>query len=278
LPHWTAGIRLGGAVTAENVLAALYDGLRLATLLCCIGAANALANPKRALRVLPGALYELGVAVIVSITVAPQLIESGQRVRRARRLRGGGQKGLRVLRSIAMPVLQDALDRSLALAAAMDSRGYGRRAGVSPAARRLTSVALIGGLCLLCVGVYGLLDGSTPGPFRLPAVLAGVGLCCAGLALGSRRVSHTTYRPDRWRLAEWLVAGSGVATALILLLRSGYSANDLNPSLQPLSWPPLPMVPTIGILIGLIAAFAAPPPPVELTVSDAPPSRPAVAA
>ena len=41
----------------------LLDGLRLASLLCCIGAANALANPKRALRVLPGALYELGVAV-----------------------------------------------------------------------------------------------------------------------------------------------------------------------------------------------------------------------
>ena len=40
-------------------------------------------------RVLPGALYELGVAVVVALTVAPQLVESVQRVRRARRLRGG---------------------------------------------------------------------------------------------------------------------------------------------------------------------------------------------
>ena len=62
LPAAAAGIRIGGPVSLEGVLAALYDGLRLATLLICIGAANALANPKRLLKSLPGALYELGVA------------------------------------------------------------------------------------------------------------------------------------------------------------------------------------------------------------------------
>ena len=54
LPGFMSGVQLGGPVSAESVLAAVYDGLRLATLLCCIGAANTLANPKRALRVLPG--------------------------------------------------------------------------------------------------------------------------------------------------------------------------------------------------------------------------------
>ena len=75
------------------MLAAAVDGLRLGTLMCCIGAANALANPQRALRVLPGALYELGVIVVVAISVAPQLVESIQRVRRARRLRAGREQG-----------------------------------------------------------------------------------------------------------------------------------------------------------------------------------------
>ncbi len=64
-------------------------------MLCCIGAANALANPKRALRVLPGALYELGMAVTVAVSLAPQLVESVQRVRRARQLRGGRGAGCR---------------------------------------------------------------------------------------------------------------------------------------------------------------------------------------
>ena len=80
-PSWYAGVQLGGPVSLEATLSAAVDGLRLGTLICCIGAANALANPKRALRVLPGALYELGVAVVVSISVAPQLVESVQRVR-----------------------------------------------------------------------------------------------------------------------------------------------------------------------------------------------------
>ena len=56
LPDEAAGIRLLGPVTREAVLAGLYDGLRLATLVICVGAANALANPKRLLRSLPPAL------------------------------------------------------------------------------------------------------------------------------------------------------------------------------------------------------------------------------
>ena len=49
LPDWAAGIRIGGAVTSSGLLFALYEGLRLATLLACFGAANSLANPSRLL-------------------------------------------------------------------------------------------------------------------------------------------------------------------------------------------------------------------------------------
>ena len=38
--------------------AELYDGLRLGTIVVCVGAANSLANPKRLLRSMPPALYE----------------------------------------------------------------------------------------------------------------------------------------------------------------------------------------------------------------------------
>ena len=141
LPSWAAGVQLGGPVTLEGTVAALYDGLRLGTLLCCIGAANALANPKRALRVLPGALYELGAAVVVALSVAPQLVESAQRVRRARKLRGDTRRRFHALRGIAIPVLEDALERSLRLAAAMDSRGYGRTGTATRRSRRVTGAA-----------------------------------------------------------------------------------------------------------------------------------------
>jgi energy-coupling factor transport system permease protein len=259
-PHWYAGIQLGGPVSLEATLSAAFDGLRLGTLLCCIGAANVLANPKRALRVLPGALYELGVAVVVALSVAPQLIESAQRVNRARKLRAGGGKGVRALRSIAIPVLEDALDRSLQLAAGMDARGYGRTGSATPRSRRLTAGLLLLGMCGLCAGVYGLLDGTAPALFGAPAMIGGGLLCAAGLLVGSRRVHRTAYRPDPWRGPEWLVAGGGIACAVVMLVSTGYDAADLNPSLSPLAWPALPLVPVLAILVAALAGLAAPPP------------------
>ena len=271
MPSWYSGVRIGGPVSLEAVLSAAVDGLRLATMLCCIGAANALANPKRALRVLPGALYELGMAVAVSITLAPQLIESVQRVARARRLRAGRRRGWRALHAIAIPVLADALDRSLMLAAAMDSRGYGRAGSATRASRRLTAVLMLTGMAGLSVGVYGLLDATAPRYLGAPALGAGLLVCCAGLALGGRRVTRTHYRPDPWRAPEWIVSGCGVISAGLLYLGTGDSAADLNPSFSPLRFPPLPLAATIAILIAALAAFAAPPPPRSLRPAAAVP-------
>ncbi|MFI2084794.1 energy-coupling factor transporter transmembrane component T [Streptomyces rubiginosohelvolus] len=259
-PDWYAGIQLGGPVSLEALLSAATDGLRLACMLCCIGAANTLANPKRALRVLPGALYELGVAVTVSISVAPQLVQSVQRVARARRLRAGRNKGLKALRGIVVPVLEDALERSLRLAAAMDSRGYGRAGSATPRSRRLTGALMLLGMCGLCAGAYGLLDPSAPTLLGLPALAAGSVLCLAGLRLGGRRVTRTTYRPDPWRFAEWAVASCGVLSAVLLFVNVGYDPSELNPSIYPLSWPTLPLVPAAAILLAGAAGFLAPPP------------------
>ncbi|MFI1031508.1 energy-coupling factor transporter transmembrane component T [Streptomyces sp. NPDC020951] len=259
-PDWYAGIEIGGPVSLEALLSAATDGLRLACMLCCIGAANTLANPKRALRVLPGALYELGVAATVAISVAPQLVQSVQRVARARKLRAGRTQGMKALRGIVVPVLEDALERSLRLAAAMDSRGYGRAGTATRNSRRITGALMLLGMCGLCAGAYGLLDATAPAFLGLPAMGLGAALCVAGLRLGGRRVTRTTYRPDPWRLPEWAVAGSGVLSAVLLLSNLGYDPAQLNPTFYPLTWPDLPLVPTAAILLAGTAGFVAPPP------------------
>jgi energy-coupling factor transport system permease protein len=258
LPGWAAGVQLGGPVTLDGTLSALYDGLRLGTLLCCLGAANVLANPKRTLRVLPGALYELGAAVVVSLSVAPQLIESALRVRRAQMLRGGAGNRRHTLRTVAIPVLEDALERSLRLAAAMDSRGYGRTETASRRGRRATGALMLAGMCGLCAGVYGLLDGSTPELMGLPALISGSVLCAIGLAVGSGQVRRTRYRPDPWKLPEWVVVACGAVPALVFVAAGG--TRGLSPSADPLVWPTLPTVPTLALLAAAIPALAAPPP------------------
>lgn len=129
-------LTLFGAVGKATLEAALLDGLRLAAIILGIAMATTLANPRRLLKLTPAALYEVAAAVSVAINLAPQLIESLQRVRKARALRGRN-KSMGALNSIVIPALEDTLDRSLQLAASMDARGFGRTGQLT---RRLTLV------------------------------------------------------------------------------------------------------------------------------------------
>ncbi|GAA0306096.1 CbiQ family ECF transporter T component [Streptomyces turgidiscabies] len=260
LPHWAQGVRVGGRVTAEGLVFALYDGLRLATLLICVGAANALANPARLLKSLPGALYEIGVAVVVALTFAPNLVADVQRLRAARRLRGRPDRGVRGLLQVGLPVLEGALERSVALAAAMESRGYGRAAEVPAGVRRTTGALTLGGLLGVCAGTYGLLTAAG-GTYGLPVLLAGLAAALGGLWLGGRRSLRTRYRPDVWGVRAWLVAGSGVLVAALMVLASGSAgAAALHPGVVPLESPTLPLWPAAAVLLGLLPAFVAPSP------------------
>ena len=261
MPGWASGVRLGGAVTAESTLAALYDGLRLAAVIICIGAANALVTPTRLLRCVPAALYEAGVAVVVAMTLAPQLIRSAGRVREAQRLRGRSLRGLRSVRGIALPVLEGALERSLELAAAMDSRGYGRRAAVRPEVRRATAALTLGGLLGVCAGVYGLLDGGSPPLLGLPLLGLGLVVAAGGMVLAGRLVRRTRYRPDPWVGPEWATVLAGLAAAATTMVAAGLDPGVLTAPVVPLQWPTLPLLPAAGVLIGLLPAVLTPSPP-----------------
>ena len=266
LPHWAAGITLLGPVSLESVLTGLFDGLRLATMIVCIGAANALANPRRLLRSLPSALYEVGTAVVVAVTVFPQLVESLQRVRRARRLRGGARTGRHAVREIVVPVLADALDRALLLAASMDARGYGRQGAVPRRSLRVTAALMIVGVLGVCVGIYGVLDGSSPRYLALPMLAGGLAVAGVGFVVAGRRVTRTRYRPDRWGAGETLVALSGIAAGAALWATVQVDPTDLNPSVTPLAWPVLPVLPALGMLAAALPAWLAPPPPTTRAV------------
>lgn len=261
LPSWAAGIQLGGTVYLEGLLGAAVLGLRLAVIIACIGAANALANPKRLLRSLPSALHEIGSAVVVSVSVAPQLAESVQRVRRARQLRGDTSRGIRSVPSVALPVLEDTLERSLLLAAAMDSRGYGRAGTTSRPHRFVTGTVTLAGLLASAVGIYGVLDTTTPAVMGTPTLLIGLLLSGLALWLGGRHVERSTYRPDPWRGAEWLTLGCGVVAAAALVTLSRTFPDQLAMPLTPLTFPPLPLAAVLGLLVGALPAYLTPEPP-----------------
>jgi energy-coupling factor transport system permease protein len=258
LPEWVAGFTLLGPVYAEALLFAVYDGLRLATIVICIGAANSLANPKRLLRSVPPALYEIGTALVVAVTMLPQFADSARRVRAAQSLRAGETGRVGRLRRFLVPVLEDALERSLALAAGMDTRGYGRAAGLTRTQRRTTGALMLVGLCGICVGTYAVLDTTVPRLLALPMLVVGVVAAGAGLLSAGRRVERTRYRPDPWRWPELAVAASGVAVGAVGWWMNRHQIDVAYPALT--AFPPVSAVALLGAAVGLLGALCSPPP------------------
>ena len=258
LPDWVLGLHLLGPVTRESLLAGLYDGLRLGTIVVCVGAANALANPKRLLRSVPAALHEVGTALVVAVTILPLLVESARRVRSAQALRAGDTRRTQRLRRYLVPVLEDSLERSLRLAAGMDTRGYGRSGGVPLAERRLTGALMLLGLCGVCVGVYAGLDHTAPRVLATPMLLLGVAAAVSGLVLAGRRIDRTRYRPDPWRLAG--VRGDAVRHRhRDCRLVGGRATSSSSPTRGLATFPEVTPVALVGVLLGLVPAVAARP-------------------
>ena len=204
-----------GRVSWTALFSALLDGLRMAAIILSIGLANTLANPRRLLKNAPGALYEVASAWVIAINMAPQLIQSTQRVRSARRLRGRTRRQ-HLTSSLLIPVLEDTIDRSLALAASMSSRGFGRLGELSKREIMASRSLSVMGVIALAIGSYLLLtskDGFVP----LCLIVFGcLGVLITSLIAGRRQI-HTRYRPDQWRKRDFVVllASAGFIAAAI---------------------------------------------------------------
>lgn len=216
LPRLAINLGIGefqllGPISSANLIAGATDGLRLAAIILVIAMANIQANPKLLLKTMPGALFEIASTVSVALGLAPQLIDSLQRVRRARRLRGRSA-GLTALPSLVIPVLEDTLERSLALAASLDSRGFGRTA--ANRFPRLARVASLLSVALIGIGSYTLL--ADPSSSWVSWAFLAIGAICLGLALrlNSARGQRSVYNKATWMpadfamiaIAGWLVA------------------------------------------------------------------------
>ncbi len=279
LPVWAAGIRLGGPVTGEELMWAATDAARLATILLCIGAANSLANPRTALKSVPAALHDISVAVVITLTVLPQLIASAHRVRRGRRLRGNSTRGLRGLGATLVPVVEDAVEGSITLASSMEARGYGRTRDQQKVPL-FTTIALFVALVSILLGAFVVLGmaaspetvfGLAPehwlalGLLGLGALLGTVGMRSAG-----QRLSVTRYRPAPWGLPENIVSACGVsAVGVGLWLTSPLGYPDvLNPPPFPLTWPALPLPALLIPFLLVLPAVLTPAPRQQETLHD----------
>ncbi len=256
LPDWAGGMRIGGPVSAEGLTAAATEGLRLAAMLVVLGAANALASPRRLLRYLPASLDDVGTTLVVGLAYAPALAEDAARVRRARRLRGRRSTGIRDVAAMVPVILDGALDRALALAASMDCRGYGRRRPGVGGAR--SHVLLIVGAAGALAGLYALLDAASSPALSGAVAAAGIGLCAVAVLHRGRTDRRSRYRRDQWALPETITVLCGIAAATAAAVAEMHGAAFLAPNPFELAAPSVPLAVIPVLLVAALPGWATP--------------------
>ena len=225
-----AGIRFAflGPVADTVILAALNDGLRLSAIIFGVAMANTIANPRKLLRSTPSALYEVATAAAVAVNLAPQMLVSINRVRKARQLRGRGTK-LRHLSALVIPVLEETIARSLDLAASMDSRGFGRRGSIGKAMVLAARFATLLGIVLLGLSSY-LLLATNSNPF------ISFGLVAIALLLFASSLRIWGLHSVRTKL---VLESRGMADYAVLIIAFGLLAvvaSESIPALGLFSW------------------------------------------
>lgn len=200
-------------VTGLSLWIAGGDALKLAAVIMAVAVANTLASPRELLRSTPKALYELAAAVAIAINLAPQLIISLQRVRRAAALRGRS-KGLRAFTSILIPTLEDAMQRSLDLAASMSVRGFGTRNPQSRAIRRLSTLAAIASLSMIGLATYSLMS-SADGTVGMCLALTSLMPLVLFVRLQGTGVMRTRFRHRALVWQDAVLAVLGIAVLVV---------------------------------------------------------------
>lgn len=213
LPALLGGFTVGGPIHAEVVLGAAAESLVVVGVMAVFGAFNAVVAHHQLVQAAPRAFYESGLVLTVSLAFVPSIIGTIQRVREADRARLGGARPPRRRNfSLIVPVLEASLERAVALAESMDSRGFGR-SGAGRYARAGVGLALAG---LLLIGAaFVALVAAQPGGAVATAV-PGLIAVMAGIAVTSAGDRRPRYRRRPLAGPDVVVMGLSLAAPVIL--------------------------------------------------------------
>ena len=204
-------LQILGAVSAQALVIATVDGLRLAAIILGIAVAASLANPRKLLKSTPAALYEIGTAVSMAINLAPQIIKSLNRVRAAKKLRGRSN-GIGVMASIVMPVLEDAMESTMALSVSMESRGFG--SSINSKARLLNGLLTLASALTAGVGAYLVI---TSGAQNYSWLLISLLLAIVALVISNSSNSKTRLVRNKFSALDLIPAILSVAAPVLSL-------------------------------------------------------------
>lgn len=116
---------VGGAITVEALVYGLVAGLGIATAVFAVAPLTLVIEPSELVDALPGALARTGAALGTALNLIPATARSATEIRDAQRMRGWRPGRVREWPDVAVPVVLTAVENSIALAEAMEARGWG---------------------------------------------------------------------------------------------------------------------------------------------------------
>jgi len=234
LPGALGGFTVGGPVELAVILQVAAEGMTIVAIMAVFGAFNAVVSHHELIGAAPRAFHEVGLIVVVALAFVPSTIESVQAVREADRARTGGRavRRGRLTRQV-VPVLERGLERALALAESMDSRGY----GASPPGDRDRAAAWCGLVGVVALGgaLVALVGRARPVAALLAA--GGAVAIAAAVALASRARGGSRYRPRRLTRADAVTMAVSLAAPVAVALLAARDERSLTWSATPLAWP-----------------------------------------
>ena len=199
-----------GAIFGGSLEFSILLGLRIAAIIAAVGMANLAANPRALLKSAPAALYEVSLAFAMAINFGPQITASAERIRRARALRGGAKRRM-TLPTMLIAVLQDSLEKSVALATSMEARGFGAGAAHTPRAKLVIRGCLLSSAILVGAAAGLMLAAQTVWAFS--AFFAAIALAYVAIRKAGAGSRRTTYRTLQRSWIDYLVPALALALA-----------------------------------------------------------------
>ena len=153
---------IGGAITVEALVFGVVTGLGIAAAVLAVAPLTLVVEPHDLIDALPTALARSGAAIATALSLIPATTRGAAEIRDAQRMRGWRPNRVRDWPHVAVPVVLTAVDSSIALAEAMEARGWGagprthftplRRSGFDVAVALAALFAAAGFLALRATG------------------------------------------------------------------------------------------------------------------------------
>lgn len=182
---------IGGAITVEALVFGLVTGLGIAAAVLAVAPLTLVMEPHDLIDALPPALARSGAALATALSLIPATARSAAEIRDAQRMRGWRPHRVRDWPQVAVPVVLTAVDSSIALAEAMEARGWGAGPRTHFAAQRrswfdaaVAASALVAAAAFLALRAAGAVPDWYPFPTIPPLTVdPGALACCVLLVL-----------------------------------------------------------------------------------------------